>query len=548
MNQSSNVKTSRLCTGVIVGVKIFCYASRAMRPMRKIPATMATQHPDHANVPYWKRNPPAGSTPGGLPPTAEAFVSAQEEVEECISAYQDLGCQEFMWDWEGKYVDEAVVDKLYSQYYEYFKKVRLGRDIFLTFRLPNIWEEKGYRLARAYIGILTFEDLAVDLGFDSAPVFEVILPMTDTAEKLIYLQKTFSKVTRLKKETFGEKGARLKYIRVIPLIEGVSQLTASARILTRYVEHHRREFGKTVDYLRPFVARSDPSLNDGLVPATVAAKVALSEYYRFEREMGIPVYPIIGVGSLPFRGGLSPERLKTFLDEYRGVRTVTIQSAFRYDYPRDQVRRSIRELNRSLRKGKARAFSPEEIKRAVKLGTYFSRHYRNSVEKLAGVINRFADLIPARRERMLHFGLFGYARGIRGIRLPRAIGFTGALYSFGIPPELIGTGRGIAEARRHGLIEVLEQFYTHIRQDLRAAGHYLNKENLRFLARTDSAWQDIQRDIAFIEDFLKEDLGPRTPDHFIHRNLASSAYLLWREGRDCSGHILDGAKTRKSLG
>ena len=92
-----------------------------------------------------------------------------------------------MWDWEGKYVDEAVVDKLFSKYYDFFKKKALGKDVFLTFRLPNIWEEKGYRLARAYIGILTFEDLAHDLGFKLPPVFEVILPMTDDAKKFTRL-------------------------------------------------------------------------------------------------------------------------------------------------------------------------------------------------------------------------------------------------------------------------------------------------------------------------------------------------------------------------
>ncbi len=503
--------------------------------MRKIPATMATQHPDHANSPLWKEN-------------GTAFISAQEEVEECFSAFRDLGCQEYMWDWEGKYVDEAVVDKLFSNHYNFFKKTRLGRDVFLTFRLPNIWQERGYRLARAFIGILTFEDLANDLGFGCPPVFEVILPMTDEAKKLFYLQQTFRKVAELKYKTFGERKRPFEYLRVIPLVEGVPELTASKQILKEYLRLHEEEYHRPPEYLRPFVARSDPSLNDGLVPATIAAKIALSEYYQFEKETGVPVYPIIGVGCLPFRGGLCPPRLKMFLEEYRGVRTVTIQSAFRYDYPKEEVKRTIAELNRQLKTGAPRLYADEEIAQGARLNTLFSRHYRATVEELAETINDLARFIPPRRERMLHIGLFGYARGTGKKRLPRAIGFTAALYSLGIPPELIGTGRGIRDAEREGLLEHLEPFYRHLREDLIEAGRYLNRENLDFLGRSSPAWNGIREDVRALERYLKIELGPEKVEHYLHRNLVSSAFLLWREGKPFGEHILEAGKIRRSLG
>ncbi|HEX5035268.1 MAG TPA: phosphoenolpyruvate carboxylase, partial [bacterium] len=90
---------------------------------RRVPATMATQHPDNAFKPYWNTKP---------------FISTSREVEECYRSFSDMGCQEYMWDWEGKFVDEAVVDRLYLKYFDYFVKHPLGKEKFLTFRVPNI--------------------------------------------------------------------------------------------------------------------------------------------------------------------------------------------------------------------------------------------------------------------------------------------------------------------------------------------------------------------------------------------------------------------------
>jgi hypothetical protein len=42
-------------------------------------------------------------------------------------------------------------------------------------------------------------------------------------------------------------------------------------------------------------------------------------------------------------------------------------------------------------------------------------------------------------------------------------------------------------------------------------------------------------------------LGPRQAEHFLHRNLVSSAYLLWRDGKEFGEYILESAKVRRSL-
>ncbi len=66
---------------------------------RRIPAVMATQHPDNAGPPTWERH-------------GDGFVSVREETAELLWCFRELGATEFMWDWEGKYADEAVVDRL----------------------------------------------------------------------------------------------------------------------------------------------------------------------------------------------------------------------------------------------------------------------------------------------------------------------------------------------------------------------------------------------------------------------------------------------------
>ena len=435
--------------------------------IRKIPATMATQHPDNASAPYWEKN-------------GDGYISTREETEECFSAFSDLDCQEFMWDWEGKYVDEAVVDRMFHTYYDYFKTHQLGRDKFLTFRIPNIWHEKGYSLIRAMMGILTAETFARDLKFHLPPLFEVILPMTKKGQDIIHIQKTFTKLAKFKCKLFKDR-CQFNYLNVLPLIETIECLVDCRKILDSYLKLHLKLYKKKPEYLRLHIARSDPALNAGIVPAVVAGKIALSEYYRFGQDYNIKIFPAIGVGTLPFRGGLSPDRINNFLQEYSGMRTVYIQSAFRYDFPLPKVKAAIKELNKKLPKTPIKIYRQEEIKEVKSICRTFTPFYQKTVEAIADDINFLADQVPSRRERKLHIGLFGYSRGLGKKKLPRAIPFTAVLYSLGIPPELIGTGRGLKKLADENIR--LEKYYLNFKKDIVWAGRFLNKENLMKLAK-----------------------------------------------------------------
>ena len=74
-----------------------------------------------------------------------------------------------------------------------------------------------------------------------------------------------------------------------------------------------------------------------------------------------------------------------------------------------------------------------------------------------------AGQMPGHRERVQHVGISGYFRGMGAVRLPRAIKFTGSLYSIGIPPELIGMGRALEHAQKDGMFELVEELYVNLR-------------------------------------------------------------------------------------
>ncbi len=502
---------------------------------RRIPATMATQHPDNAFKPYWMAKP---------------FISTGKEVEECYRSFADLGCQEYMWDWEGKFVDEAVVDRLYQRYLEYFSKHPLGREKFLTFRIPNIQREGRARLARAFTGILSAAYTAQEMELHSPPVFEVIHPMTTSVQQLINIQKKFHETARFQQEILEIKNLKPKQLEIIPLIEGTGALLKSRRILEQYTQFFEKFTGKRPRCIRPFIARSDPALDGGFMAATLSAKAALSEYYAFQRQTGITVKPIIGAGSLRFRGGLSPKTLDEFLRTYPGVATVTLQSSFRYDYPTEEVRRAIQRLNRKLPTEAHPIYSPEQFKILSQLDEIFVDKYRKTVVGLGNFINQTARFIPPRRERLQHTGHFGYSRQIEktGLNLPRAITFTAVFYSVGIPPEFIGMGRGMREVQQLGLLPYVESFYPEIREVLTKIGGYLNRENLEILAKRYLDWDMVRTGLEFLESYLGKKLGPQSPDEILHRNYTSNVVQRWLRGDNPEEDIVMAAQIRRSLG
>lgn len=483
-----------------------------------VPKTMSTQHPDNVNTPFF---------------SASDCMGGEDEVLEAYYAYSNLKCREQMWDCEGKEVDNFVVKKLLSRYESYFRENQLGKDNFLTLRLPNPEVEQ----AEAKILLETLESIprSFDLAHlfyknNAAPIFEVILPMTTSYVSVDNIYQYYRDYVIGKQ--YGRLGGRditiadwigefrPERINVIPLFENRDGMLKSDEIVQKYIEN------KNIEYQRVFFARSDPAINYGNISAVLLNKIALMKMDELSQRSGIPIFPIIGVGSSPFRGNLRPDNVESVLREYPGVHTFTIQSAFKYDYSPDIVCEGIRKLEE--REGGTS--QTVDIEKCMSIFDTCSAEYHRRLIDLSPVINKVAEQIPGRRRRKLHIGLFGYSRSHEGLNLPRAITFTAACYSLGVPPEILGIS-ALSETDFDYLMEVFLQF----KEDLREALRYVNPES-PYLPKDDFEYaKEILGDFEVHAEHKKE------TDAIIHSVAENRLY-------DSKTSILKAAEIRKFLG
>lgn len=432
-----------------------------------VPKVMSTQHPDNAAPAPFADD--------------EGVLRSDGEVNEAFEIFS-LGCDEQMWDSEGKEADNHVVQKLLTGYPEFFKeKRRLGRDVALTLRVPNPGIERDMRksMVEALQSVPSAWDIADSfyggIEDDTAPIQEVILPFTTSAEEISLVEAYYRDIIvgqegqtlpngNLVKDWVGEFYP--KRLRVIPLIEDMERLFNCDRVLEEYLE------GRDLPGQRVFLARSDPALNYGIVAAELVLKVALVRLRDLEGRIGTPLFPIIGAGSVPFRGHLTPVNVERALREYPSAYTFTVQSAFKYDYEVEEVKRGIDQL----REHRPWEPAPVDEDRARKIIDKTTAEYQDRVRDLLEVISAVAGHIPRRRERKLHVGLFGYGRsldGFGGATLPRAIGFAASLYSIGVPPELLGLAALDEED-----LSFVREVCPSLDEDLRAALRFANERQV----------------------------------------------------------------------
>ncbi|NOX71922.1 MAG: phosphoenolpyruvate carboxylase [Candidatus Micrarchaeota archaeon] len=437
--------------------------------LMKVSRIMSTQHPDNVTVPFFAEN---------------SVMTGDDEIKEAFYAFSHLGIDEQLWDAEGKEVDNFVVKKLLTRYTDYFLERILGKDKFITIRVPNpdIEKDEGKILLEALHSIPRNFDIGEAFyQRDIAPISEAVVPMCSSEKPLIRIHEYYKKfIIGSQKQplykgdiTLSRWVGRLKpdNIRVTPLFETKDAILNADKYVEKYIR-----FEKIDDFQRVWFARSDPAINYGSVSAVIINKIGLLRLHELERRSSVDILPIIGCGSAPFRGNFSPENAEYMLRGYPSIHTFTTQSAFKYDHPVTDVIKAIERIKSAKRKEPVFV----DVKGAMKVMDKIENEYRKCVKVLAPTINLMAKYIPSRRKRKLHISLFGYARKTDdGIKLPRAITFCASLYSLGIPPEMLGLST-LTEKD----IDNIREFYPNIDGDMNDALKYFNKDNLKFLPQS----------------------------------------------------------------
>ncbi|KUO92044.1 MAG: phosphoenolpyruvate carboxylase [Pyrobaculum sp. OCT_11] len=365
-----------------------------------IPRLMCTQHPD-----------------------STIKVSTAEEVEEAAVAYLAYGCDEVMVDYEGKATP-------YSQPRDIAAKaislgIPLGERYFITPRIPNPRLEDFERSMLALEASVLANSYSRKVA-DVDAVRWIILPMVEDFETLTLVYKALD----LKTRDLVELGALQdsSAIELIPLLEDAKR-QIRVKYFIKALFRSAAASGRVVENMRVFLGISDSAVRHGHIASALAVIHALQQIDVINREGEYKIWPIVGMGSPPFRGGLNNPRLAHVETlQYAGYRTATVQSAVRYDVSYAEFLR-VRETLSRLHP--PRGFEIKETWVEVA-----SRMYRDLVVIYLPKIAEVASAIPSTRERV---GWKQYGRTIEegGVQVPRAIVYTATWYFVGVPPTLL---------------------------------------------------------------------------------------------------------------
>lgn len=449
--------------------------------MRKYPCCMTTQHPDNT----------------------DRYITVQQEPDEAIHALSSqssggLGIEEIMIDFEGKLTPYHQTSQIALGLIN--KGIIPGKDVSITPRIPNAKKEPVFRQLMSIMSLIETNILAYKQTSEQA-ITETIVPMIESGHEIIQIQDRINSVIEL-----GNKNYDIEFpmnsIKVIPLVESIPALLKADRILDEYYKDSMNK-GYSIDNIRVMFARSDSAMSYGMISSVLAVLIATCKSIKWGESNNVEVGPILGCGSLPFRGHFTEENLESLYKTYAGIKTYTIQAGLRYDHGEETTKNVVNNLKISIGNQERRNFSDEDCEFMQELIGIFTKYYMRTFLETISTVEIISKYIPKNRDRIASTKMgLEYIREIADMEeianlvkdqtlkkelmeintdihcsVPRAISFTASMYTLGLPPEFIGIGRGLKEVKDkfgdEGINKLL-QFYPNLINDLTFASKYVN--------------------------------------------------------------------------
>lgn len=502
--------------------------------MIKVPSSMATQHPDNA----------------------DRYIAIQSEPEEAMHALTTqeeggLGIDEIMIDFEGKLTPYHQTAQIALGLIK--KGIIPGQDINITPRIPNAKKEPIFRQLMSIMSLVETNILAYSMTNKQA-IFETIVPMIETGHELIQLQDRINSVIELGNKNYDIQFP-LNSIKIIPLVESVPALVNVDTIINEYYQDSIRK-GIDLNEIRIMFARSDSAMSYGMLSSVLAVLIATHKSHQWSQVKGVIVSPILGCGALPFRGHLTEANLDNLLKNYSGISTFTIQSGLRYDHGEENTKRVVEKLKNSDYRFKSRCFEAEDIELMQEFIGISTKYYMKTFLKTIEIVEKISKYIPKNRDRLssTKTGL-EYIREIACMEdvanlvsdlalknelldintdipcaVPRAISFTAAMYTLGLPPEFLGTGRCLNEIiTKYGKtgVDKLLQYYPQLYSDITFALKFVNPKVSKGIIN-ESARQEYMQDVDLVCKILNicSEFDEANEDVFYHTLLKSIRPIL----------------------
>ncbi len=384
-----------------------------------IPKLMCTQHPD-----------------------STVKVTVNEEVDEALVSFIGFGCDEVMVDYEGKATPygqpKDIVLKSISL------NLKLGERYFITPRLPNPTLEDFDRAMLALEAALLANYFSIRYVGTQA-VRWVIIPMVEDIGTITLIKRMLKRKIEIYREETGLR--ELEDIDVIPLLENID---AQLDIDKYVIEASKEASGRGI---RIFLGKSDAAVKHGHIASSLSIIYALMRVKQLERELGVRIHIILGMGTPPFRGGLNnPGLVHLEVIQYSGYYTATIQSAVRYDMSFDDYRK-VRNTILS-----ACCLPPRNIDLDItEIIHEASKSYKEVVLRYINVINEVAKVIPSTRDRV-SWTVYGRKMETSNgsFSMPRAIVYTATWYAMGLPPIFLDAPFIVKLAKEDRLDDLLK--------------------------------------------------------------------------------------------